>query len=247
VKPGTLLRLAVAGTRTDTMRIVLTAFGAVLGTLALLSAATVRAIPTIHDPAHPDETPYAPYTNGLLREPGLRPGLAIALILLALATGLALSSGIARPTVASGGHASMCTAPPADPDACASRDPAARGATVVVAPDRHGAGSDSLAGVGCDRRLGAGRDGAHRRPGPGFPAGQHGAGGVAYHLIGPRSRRRPRQRPPACAGPAGSGSAVAAGAKVWVGGHDGMCTGWTRRGARAGWRSGRSRPCCSSY
>jgi hypothetical protein len=44
----------------------------------------VRAIPAIHDPAHPDETPYAPYTNGLLREPGLRPGLSIALILLTI-------------------------------------------------------------------------------------------------------------------------------------------------------------------
>jgi hypothetical protein len=80
VRPGTLLRLAVAGTRTDTVRIALTGLGAVLGALALLSAATVLAIPTVPDPS--GGVPMAPYSNALLREPGLRPGLAFALILL---------------------------------------------------------------------------------------------------------------------------------------------------------------------
>lgn len=85
MRPGTVLRLAAAGTRTDTMRIVLTAFGAVLGTLAMLSAATVLAIPA-GVPGDPrvvgDAPPMAPYTNGLLREPGLRPGVALTLVLL---------------------------------------------------------------------------------------------------------------------------------------------------------------------
>ncbi|MEV6925614.1 FtsX-like permease family protein [Dactylosporangium sp. NPDC051485] len=82
--PATLLRLAVAGTRADTLRIALTACGALLGTLALLAAATVLAIPTLHDPANPYGVGMAPYTNGLLREPGLRPGLAFALVMLSI-------------------------------------------------------------------------------------------------------------------------------------------------------------------
>jgi hypothetical protein len=81
MRPGTLLRLAVAGTRTDTTRIVLTGLGSVLGTLALLSAATVLAIRPGGDPTDPT---MAPYTNGLLRESGLRPGLVTALVLLTI-------------------------------------------------------------------------------------------------------------------------------------------------------------------
>lgn len=70
-----LLRLAVAGTRTDTTRMVLTTAGSLLGTVALLSAATVLAIRST-----PERD--APYTNALLAESGLRPGLATALIML---------------------------------------------------------------------------------------------------------------------------------------------------------------------
>lgn len=66
-----LLRLAVTGGRLDGLRIALTAFGAVLATLLLLAAATVVSI--VGD---------APYTNGLLAEPGLRPGVTVALVLL---------------------------------------------------------------------------------------------------------------------------------------------------------------------
>jgi hypothetical protein len=84
MRAGTLVRLAVAGTRTDTVRIVLTGFGSALGALALLSAATVLAIRPVVDPANPDSPPLAPYTNGLLSEPGLRPGLTIALVLLTI-------------------------------------------------------------------------------------------------------------------------------------------------------------------
>ncbi|EXG79616.1 FtsX-like permease family protein [Cryptosporangium arvum] len=68
-----LLRLAVTGGRLDGLRIALTAFGAVLATLLLLSAATVLAIEGDAD-----------YTNGLLAEPGLRPGVVTALMLLGI-------------------------------------------------------------------------------------------------------------------------------------------------------------------
>ena len=68
-----LLRLAVTGGRLDGLRIVLTVFGGVLATLLLLSAATVLAIEGD-----------AAYTNGLLAEPGLRPGTTVALLMLGI-------------------------------------------------------------------------------------------------------------------------------------------------------------------
>lgn len=80
--PGTLFRLARAGTRADTARVALTALSAALATLAGLAALTVLAIPT---PAATDGNSVRwslQYTNGLLREPGLRGGLAFALVLL---------------------------------------------------------------------------------------------------------------------------------------------------------------------
>jgi hypothetical protein len=80
VKPGTLLRLAVAGTRTDTIRVVLTALSAALASIALLAAATVASITGTRG-----EGGYAlHYPSPLLREPGLRPGVIAALLLLAL-------------------------------------------------------------------------------------------------------------------------------------------------------------------
>ncbi|GAA3392049.1 FtsX-like permease family protein [Cryptosporangium minutisporangium] len=71
MRPSVLLRLAVTGGRLDGLRIVLTAFGGVLATLLLLAAATVLSIEGD-----------APYTNGLLAQPGLRPGVTVALLLL---------------------------------------------------------------------------------------------------------------------------------------------------------------------
>ncbi|MFG1920803.1 FtsX-like permease family protein [Cryptosporangium sp. NPDC048952] len=68
-----LLRLAVTGSRLDGFRIALTTFGAVLATLLLLSAASVLAIEGDAD-----------YTNGLLAQPGLRPGVVAALMLLGI-------------------------------------------------------------------------------------------------------------------------------------------------------------------
>ncbi|WP_344630966.1 hypothetical protein [Streptomyces glaucosporus] len=77
-----LLRLALAGTRTDTLRVVLTALSALLAALAVFSALNVLAIP---DPGAPQDAG-APlndqYANALLREPGLHIGVVTALLLL---------------------------------------------------------------------------------------------------------------------------------------------------------------------
>lgn len=88
MSPRTLMRLAVTGGRSDTVRIALTALGAALGTIALLATATVLAIVSpktvqiMADGTRVEE--YANldrYTNELLNEPGLRPGVAVALLL----------------------------------------------------------------------------------------------------------------------------------------------------------------------
>ncbi len=90
MRPGTLIRLARAGTRTDTLRAVLTALSAALATLALLAAVTVLAI------SHPALGGHAPrYTGELLREQGLRPGVAGTLLLLTIPV-LALAGQCAR-------------------------------------------------------------------------------------------------------------------------------------------------------
>ncbi|WBB73394.1 ABC transporter permease [Micromonospora sp. WMMD1128] len=79
MRPGTLLRLALAGTRTDGARVALTALSAALATLAGLAALTVLAV--VKPPGN-EWTQSEQYTNALLREPGLRPGVAFALLLL---------------------------------------------------------------------------------------------------------------------------------------------------------------------
>ncbi|HEX5740691.1 MAG TPA: ABC transporter permease [Pilimelia sp.] len=95
MRPATLLRLAYAGGRADRARLALTGCAAALATLLLLAAGNVAAIGT-HDGSsgHPDgwSTQYA---SPLLREPGLRPGVIAALLLLALPV-LALAGQAAR-------------------------------------------------------------------------------------------------------------------------------------------------------
>ncbi|MFS8498345.1 MAG: FtsX-like permease family protein [Micromonosporaceae bacterium] len=110
MRPAALLRLALAGSRTDTVRIVLTAFAAALATLSMLAAATVYAIrpradvavreAADHDPTMPGVDPapdgYAyQYTHNLLVEPGLRPGVVFGLLLLCIPV-LALAGQSAR-------------------------------------------------------------------------------------------------------------------------------------------------------
>lgn len=75
MSPLTTLRLALAGGRADRIRIALTAFGAALGTLTLLAAATVLAVTGPHA---------ATYTNDLLNDEGLRPGVAFGMLLLTI-------------------------------------------------------------------------------------------------------------------------------------------------------------------
>ncbi|MFI5926556.1 FtsX-like permease family protein [Micromonospora sp. NPDC051543] len=92
MRPATLLRLALAGNRTDTARVVLTALSALLATLAGLAALTVLAI---QKPAGDAWAESEQYRNALLREPGLRGGTAFALLMLTVPV-LALAGQCAR-------------------------------------------------------------------------------------------------------------------------------------------------------
>ncbi|SCE84522.1 FtsX-like permease family protein [Micromonospora coriariae] len=92
MRPATLVRLALAGTRTDTARVVLTALSALLATLAGLAALTVLAI---DKPVGDAWAESEQYRNELLREPGLRGGTAFALLLLTVPV-LALAGQCAR-------------------------------------------------------------------------------------------------------------------------------------------------------
>ncbi len=74
MRPATVLRLAVTGSRVDALRLVLTACGAVLAALALLAALTVVGIGAED----------GPYTSDLLNQAGLHPGVVIALVGLCL-------------------------------------------------------------------------------------------------------------------------------------------------------------------
>lgn len=80
MKPVPLLRLALAGSRTDTLRVTLTAASAALAMLAVLAAATVIAIPEVAGGYNNQ------YTTNYLDESGLRPGVTTALILLIIPT-----------------------------------------------------------------------------------------------------------------------------------------------------------------
>ncbi|BCJ59118.1 FtsX-like permease family protein [Micromonospora endophytica] len=92
MRPGTFVRLAVAGNRTDAARVALTALSALLASLAVLAALSVLAIqtPPGDSGAHSEQ-----YTNALLREPGLRGGTAFAILLLTIPV-LALAGQCAR-------------------------------------------------------------------------------------------------------------------------------------------------------
>ncbi|WP_410536120.1 ABC transporter permease [Streptomyces sp. KL2] len=95
MKPTALLGLALAGTRTDTLRVVLTAVSAALAALAVLAALTVLAIPDPEPRADAGVPLNDQYTSTLLQEPGLRPGVIAALLLLTIPV-LALAGQCAR-------------------------------------------------------------------------------------------------------------------------------------------------------
>ena len=83
MRPATLLRLALAGRRTDRLRIVFTALSSALASVTLLAAATVIAVP---DPVAPDDMsePLNHYSTDLMAQPGLRPGVVATLLLIAV-------------------------------------------------------------------------------------------------------------------------------------------------------------------
>ena len=80
MKPATLARLALAGSRTDTLRVIFTAASSVLAAVTLLAAATVAAVAE----AGGDDPVVHRYRPALLAEDGLRPGVALTLLLLAI-------------------------------------------------------------------------------------------------------------------------------------------------------------------
>ncbi|MEV4275972.1 FtsX-like permease family protein [Actinoplanes xinjiangensis] len=89
MRAATLFRLSTAGTRTDTLRTVLTGTSAALAGTVMLAAVTVAAVQGGEPLEQPDGTAWlAPgaehYTSPLLREPGLRPGVIFGLLLLTL-------------------------------------------------------------------------------------------------------------------------------------------------------------------
>ena len=95
LRPATVVRLALAGTRTDVLRVLLTAFSAALAALAALSALTVMSVTTPTGIEYGSPPWSQGYTNPLLREPGLRPGVALALLMLTIPV-LALAGQCAR-------------------------------------------------------------------------------------------------------------------------------------------------------
>ncbi|UWP86180.1 ABC transporter permease [Dactylosporangium fulvum] len=82
MSPLTLLRLGLAGTRVDTVRVLLTVLSSALAGLSVLAAFNVLAIGPLAS-GHSDMLAQQ-YSNALLREPGLRPGVIITLVLLTL-------------------------------------------------------------------------------------------------------------------------------------------------------------------
>lgn len=91
-KTSTLIRLAATGSRADLLRITLTAIGAAAGTLALHAVASVMMI------GDGD----GPYRLEVLAQPGLRPGVIVALLLLCI------------PLITFVGHCSRIGAPARD-------------------------------------------------------------------------------------------------------------------------------------
>ena len=78
-----MARLALAGSRTDTLRSVFTTASSVLTSVTLLAAATVMAVPEL-GPSHGGSDTWNAYSSDLIAQPGLRPGVAITLLLVAV-------------------------------------------------------------------------------------------------------------------------------------------------------------------
>lgn len=136
MRPMTLLRLALAGTRTDAVRVLLTGFSAGLAGLGVLAALTVVAIPTV---ANGGNNVSPQYRNALLAEAGLRPGVVFALVLLTV------------PVLALAGQCARLGAPARDRRLSSIRLAGATpGQTVAIAATETGVASSlgTLAGLG---------------------------------------------------------------------------------------------------
>ncbi|MEU7904284.1 FtsX-like permease family protein [Actinoplanes sp. NPDC049118] len=84
MRPSTLARLAVAGGRTDVLRMAFTAVSSALAAVVLLSAAAVVAVPELGDPDEGSNAWNQQYGSQLITDPGLRPGVVATLLLLAV-------------------------------------------------------------------------------------------------------------------------------------------------------------------
>ncbi|WP_433606837.1 FtsX-like permease family protein [Dactylosporangium sp. CA-139114] len=84
MRASTLLRLGLAGSRTDTVRVLLTALSSALATLVVLTAANVVAIGRFSFGGTGSDEWAQQYSNALLREPGLRPGTTLTLLLMTI-------------------------------------------------------------------------------------------------------------------------------------------------------------------
>ena len=84
MRASTLARLTTVGGRTDALRIGMTAAGSALATVTLLAAATVAAVPDPTDPGNGFDPVNEQYGNPLIAEPGLRPGVVVALLVVAV-------------------------------------------------------------------------------------------------------------------------------------------------------------------
>ncbi|WP_249713931.1 FtsX-like permease family protein [Rhizomonospora bruguierae] len=95
MSPLTLVRLALAGSRTDTLRVVLTAASAAVATPLLLLSAAVIAIPGFGQGHRGSDSWAEQYRLQVLVEPGLRPGVVITLVLMTIPV-LALAAQCGR-------------------------------------------------------------------------------------------------------------------------------------------------------
>jgi FtsX-like permease family len=177
VRPGTVLRLATAGTCTDRLRVALTAVGAALTTFLLLAAATVQWLPATEE--------YTPlpgggnegilrwrYTSSLLNETAVRHWLAVALLVLTI------------PVLVFAGQSARLGAPARDRRLAAIRLAGATPgqARLVIAVETAVAGLvGALGGIG--GYLLARSLGNHRVMGDPFRDFESGRGGVQRSLL----------------------------------------------------------------
>jgi hypothetical protein len=75
--------LALAGSRTDRLRVLLTVVSSALASLVLLAAATVAAVPELGT-SDDGSDGWNNYSSDLIAQPGLRPGVVLTLLLLAV-------------------------------------------------------------------------------------------------------------------------------------------------------------------